>query len=247
MLNTLADIRTSCAGLALCRNRIGGKYWWFYMQSSEALYILILLNLTYYTMNNIPFFEILVVLFVLWPLIERFLNKNKRRTVDPSEVEYEVFEDPNASKGSAGTGSQHQPEWDEALRELEMIFTGESKPRPPAQSPAPVASQAPAPVIQKSAPHPVSASASRSDKTPASFAKMRAVKMPVNTFRDGSIDSDNPIYQPLSKSPEVHEDVPVANFSIYDDVRSPKRLREFVVMKEVLDKPVSMRRNRTVG
>lgn len=187
-------------------------------------------------MNNIPFFEILVVLFVLWPLVERFLNKNKTKPVNPDESEFDgnFYEEP--SNSAQGTTDRKKPDWDEALRELETIFTGGTRPPVPSQG-------------TKQNPAPGNVAASRRQDAPAhqSFSQMRATKKADDEFRDLSnalIASKNPIYTSLDESPDVHSDTPAVKFSVFEDIRSQQRLREFFVMKEVLDKPVSLRNKR---
>jgi len=52
--------------------------------------------------------------------------------------------------------------------------------------------------------------------------------------------SDNAIYKSLDEAVEIEEsDSPV--YSIFSDVKDGTKLRDFVIMKEVLDKPRSRR------
>ena len=58
------------------------------------------------------------------------------------------------------------------------------------------------------------------------------------------MESENPIYTSLNDAPEIQTDAASRSFTVFEDVRDPQRLREFFVMKEILDKPVSLRRVR---
>jgi hypothetical protein len=227
---------------------------------------------------NIPFFEILVLLFFLWPLIQRFLEKNK--PVDgenPHDIDGEYYDNAGPQKGD--------PDWQEAMRELEMIFTGERPPEP--QKPVDSAELEPrdrsatqrrTDSTQHSRLDPSQGSSRRMDvdspeaqRRGESFRHNRLDPNTVNVRRKGkeavasqrvirgeSLSNDfvadelvdeltassNPIYMSLDKAPEIKDERTQSDYSVFTDVRDTKRLREFFVMKEILDKPVSRRNTR---
>lgn len=227
---------------------------------------------------NIPFFEILVLLFFLWPLIQRFLNKNK--PVDgenaPGE-DGEYYDNSGPKKGD--------PDWQEAMRELEMIFTGQRPPEPEQPvNPADLqprdrsATQRRTDSTQHTRLDPSQGSSRRMDvdspeaqRRGESFRHNRLDPNSVNMRRQGKeavasqrvtrgesisnefkpdelVDeltaSSNPIYMSLDKAPEIQDEHSQSDYSVFTNVRDTKRLREFFVMKEILDKPVSRRRTR---
>ena len=71
---------------------------------------------------KIPFFEILALLFLLWPLIQRYMKKNQPIAEEPVIYEGENYPDDDQFVRN----SEEVPvnsDWDHAMRELEMIFT----------------------------------------------------------------------------------------------------------------------------
>src|SRR5690606_36841569 len=61
---------------------------------------------------------------------------------------------------------------------------------------------------------------------------------------DELLASDNAIYQSLDKEVTIESEYDTPSLSVFEDVKDPARLREFFVIKEILDKPVSRRRTR---
>jgi hypothetical protein len=55
----------------------------------------------------------------------------------------------------------------------------------------------------------------------------------------GALSSDA-IYKSLDEEVVIHDSSPIGH-SIFEDIKDTQRLREFYVMKEVLDKPRSKR------
>lgn len=235
---------------------------------------------------NIPLFEILVLLFILWPLIQRFLEKNK-----PNEQARPNSEDPFGLEDDPFSGSprrqQSDPQnWEEAMKELEMIFTGE-RPSQPTQQEMDQSTQRRANLeqskqegssrraaLQRQAEmgssrreallrgnesrdttggrlNPAAANTRRSqletmqprtlsERRKLQQAELDSARKMVNEL----MESENPIYTSLSVAPEIQDDKVDKTFTVYQDIRNPQRLREFYVMKEILDKPVSLRRVR---
>jgi hypothetical protein len=236
---------------------------------------------------NIPLFEILVLLFVLWPLIQRFLEKNKAKNNLPGQdgsVDADVFVD-----GAGQPPKRGEPEWQDAMRELEMIFTGERPPQkqPDSKNDATNKNWNPGSGRREVNRDDYFGQSERRTipKADERREKIKALKQAedlrsnnqldmttVNTRRnmlenmqsrplkprnqtmretreakelvDHLLVSENPIYTSLNEAPEIIEESSKRSYSVFEDVRDPQRLREFFVMKEILDKPVSRRRVR---
>jgi len=167
---------------------------------------------------KIPIFEILALIFILWPLIQRFLDKNKKQTGSD-----EMAEGVEGYPESAQTPERE--EWERAMRELESIFTGEpAKQSPPNQE--------------------VTISAAKeAPKQVHSFHEERTQRVKAhNEFLQNTQNalSSNAIYKSLDEEIEV-EDPSQTSYTIFSDIQDPQKIREFYVMKEVLDKPRSKR------
>ncbi|MCC5926068.1 MAG: hypothetical protein JJU41_05855 [Bacteroidetes bacterium] len=233
---------------------------------------------------NIPLFEILILLFVLWPLIQRFLEKNKPNQNPDSEADfpYDTADDPFSE--SPRRNKADQPDWDQAMRELEMIFTGE-RPSQPTQKEieqgtermanlerskedgssrgaalrrqAEIGSSRREAMLRnnESREHsggrlnPETANTRRTQlegMTTRSLKQTRTIRpeelASAEEMVEQLMESENPIYTSLSVAPEIQDESSDKNFTVYSDIRNPQRLREFYVMKEILDKPVSKRR-----
>lgn len=263
---------------------------------------------------KIPIVEILILLFFLWPMIQKWLQKNQPGAQDDSDtIEY----DPYTGEPLPPQNPSERAEWDEAMRELEMIFTGES---PPEQSPkegqnAQGRTTGDQSASKQSQTDPWkrdtqqesdvwirntrqesdvwnrdtrkesevwSRDSRRSDmetwagqarkpevlirrddfsdntpRRPRSFHEERLMKSRAAESRstgagrsadpeaaelvDALMASDNVIYQSLDKAVEIDDQVQAPSFSAFRDIKDPERLREFMVMKEILDKPRARR------
>jgi hypothetical protein len=173
---------------------------------------------------KIPIFEILALIFVLWPLIQRFLDKNKK-SAGTQETDIE-----DAESYPDRAPDPEKQEWERAMRELESIFTGEPVREPVKQSSQ--NSQEMSVVVAKEAP-----------KQVHSFHEERIQKEKIReefVQRTPNVLSSDAIYKSLDEQVEV-EDTSQTSHSIFADVQNPQKIREFYVMKEVLDKPRSKR------
>lgn len=173
---------------------------------------------------KIPLFEILALIFILWPLIQRFLNKNKPQSeTDGTQIDgYE--------NGPEVRHNREREEWDRAMSELESIFTGEPIKEP--VHPAPV----PEPVIATSQPK-------EQAKAVHSFYEERIQKEKTRDEFVAHITdalASDAIYKSLDEHVVVEDETKSAH-SIFADIKDLQRIREFYVMKEVLDKPRSKR------
>lgn len=183
---------------------------------------------------KIPLFEILALIFVLWPLIQRFLDKNKKA----EQVEDTEFE---SIGGIDEPGkSAERAEWDRAMRELESIFTGEPIKEPAKQAPTQVT--VPTPVVVSSPRPDLGTIAKEAPKQVHSFYEERLQRNASDEFVDHTpvILSSDTIYKSLDDEVIVEDEVNRSH-SILSDIKDRQRIREFYVMKEVLDKPRSIR------
>lgn len=232
---------------------------------------------------NIPLFEILVLIFVLWPLIQRFLEKNKPKpdTGTDAASPYVETEDPFAESPRR---ADQKPDWEEAMRELEMIFTGErpSQPTPReieegterratmdqrrqdgSDRSAALRAQADLGSSRRESMLRQQELTQQSRRLDPNLGNTRRTELEQMTSRrlikksvrpeemdsaeemvEQLMESENPIYTSLNEAPEIQQDSASRSFTVFEDVRDPQRLREFFVMKEILDKPVSLRRVR---
>jgi hypothetical protein len=181
-------------------------------------------KLIYFTMK-IPFFEILALIFVLWPLIQRFLSKMKKKQDGEAHSEF----DPNYPQPAPDDPGRQ--EWERAMRELESIFTGE-----------PVQEQQPQPHTRplETVSAPVTKNQAR-QVTSLYEDRLRRVKThdEFQHATHGALSSDA-IYKSLDEEVVIHDSSRIGH-AIFEDIKDTQRLREFYVMKEVLDKPRSKR------
>lgn len=167
---------------------------------------------------KIPIFEILALIFILWPLIQRFLDKNKKQTGSD--------EMPEGVEGyPESVQNPEREEWERAMRELESIFTGEPVKQSPPNQEVTIS-------VAKEAP-----------KQVHSFHEERTQRVKAqNEFLQHTPNalSSAAIYKSLDEEIEV-EDPSQTSHTIFNDIQDPQKIREFYVMKEVLDKPRSKR------
>lgn len=197
---------------------------------------------------KIPFFEILLLLFILWPLIQRFLEKNKPKQGQPQNDDYyDEFEQP----GSVSREGRPEPQnWQEAMQELEMIFSGQTPPTTVPAKPEPKAAPEPRPHSSNNTrlgSSSLDARASvRNEKLASRPTLVRGTigKQESDEMIQELLESSNPIYKSLNVAPEIEDDKKKIQYSVFTDIRDAKRLREFYVMKEILDKPIARRRVR---
>lgn len=186
---------------------------------------------------KIPFFEILALLFLLWPLIQRYMKKNQPIAEEPVMYEGKNYPDNDQFVRNSEELPKNS-DWDHAVRELEMIFTGKTPPEPK-------------PAGFKSTPRHNQRDQIVGGTRPVidqrSFYAQRLKK---NAEKDSELKSDdlvdvltvydNVIYKSLDEAVEIDDsDKPV--YSIFQDVGDGAKLRDFIIMKEVLDKPRSRR------
>jgi len=195
---------------------------------------------------KIPFFEIAALLFLLWPLIRRFLGKQKSTEMQDDNPDYDEIDynlPPPIEQREAPKN------WQEAMQELEMIFGGGQPPVTKAPPVERTASAEPMKITRNQnfnrsseslrATRPLSESSVYTTRSSHKSKEFRT-----DDLVDELMNSDNAIYQSLDKEVTIEDGMNLPTYSVFTDVRNPNRLREFYVIKEILDKPVSRRRTR---
>jgi hypothetical protein len=196
---------------------------------------------------KIPFFEIAALLFLLWPLIQRFLGKQK-----PAEEQYheQDFDDEIDYNLPPPIEQREAPQnWQEAMKELDMIFGGGQPPVKQAPPPQPIVEAEPMRITRnqnfKRSSESLRATRPLSESSVyTTSSKQKSKEFKSDDLVDELMSSDNAIYQSLDKEVTIEDGMNIPTYSVFTDVRNPAKLREFYVIKEILDKPVSRRRTR---
>jgi hypothetical protein len=198
-------------------------------------------------------FQILILLFILYPLLQKLFGggkkpANKRQTDQTATGQHQGRLDRETAR-SSGSDS-----WDDALRELESIFTGQTTSRAPAPEPEPAKPQNTLPTtrskttgggqpVRKGSPVPTeSIQLKRQRELQERFEKTQKSE----SLFDEIIDEDNPIYQSLDEGAIVEDE----DNDYSEDTRkylgldNPRELQRHFVVKEILDKPLSRRPGR---
>ena len=194
---------------------------------------------------NIPIFEILILLFILFPFIKQLIEQLKgeqpqqppqkhRETV---RREQDPWENPDQYDWGGEQAEQKKPDWEDAFRELEEIFTGKrqeprSKPKPEPQraeqsrsSTEPARTSA-STTTQHSEPIQLSDNPYQADMPDFQHVEHESLE----------IGASNPIYQERLGSKRDRAPSKAAR-SIRRTIQSPESLRAAFIFKEVLDKP----------
>lgn len=175
-------------------------------------------------------FEIILILFFLYSLYRKHQNDKKKRE--------KLLQQQQQSADGISARNEEELDWEDAMKELESIFSGEpiEKPQP---KPQPVEA--------------FSSSASTSQYTSASEAgeMERQRRLASIAERNRNIsgellrDESNPIYR---RADDVYErntsGKETANY--LNLLESPEEIRNAIVLKEILDKPKSLRRDKAI-
>jgi len=168
-------------------------------------------------------FEIILLLFFLFSLYRKHQNDKKKR---------EKLLQQQRSDSSEYGKPQEEMDWEDAMKELESIFSGEpvEKKRP---QPVQVESRESAPMHFSSASE---AAEMERQRRLASIAD-RKREISDELLRDKS----NPIYR---RSNDIYEKESGANY--LNLLESPEEIRNAIILKEILDKPKSLRRDKAI-
>lgn len=194
-------------------------------------------------------FQILILLFILFPILQKLFGGGKKK-------------DPNQRPHRTPTGGHREPweeepetakssdSWDDALRELESIFTGETT----RETPKPDTQTKSEPVKKPEAvrTEPAGRSQTRPGAESTQLRRQRELQERFdkskrkNSILDEIADEDNPIYQSIEEAAVVDDDE-----SMYSEqtrsflgLDNPEELRRHIMLKEILDKPLSKRKRK---
>lgn len=170
-------------------------------------------------------FEIILLLFFLFSLYRKHQNDKKKR---------EKLLQQQQSDSSDYGKPQEEMDWEDAMKELESIFSGEpiEKKRPQPQ-PIQVETRESAPMQYSSASE---AAEMERQRRLASIAD-RKREISDELLRDKS----NPIYRGLNEINEKESGATYLNL-----LENPEEIRNAIILKEILDKPKSLRRDKAI-
>ena len=193
-------------------------------------------------------FQILILLFILYPLLQKLFGGRKKpgnnRRADQTTAGEQEQRYKREPKRSAGTET-----WEDALRELESIFTGETTRKPPAPEPLKQSESIPSthsgrPQDKRFERTGTAATAEspqlrRQRELQARFEKTKKT----GSLLDDIADEDNPIFQSVDGGAIVEDEErdyseDTRKYLGLDDTRE---LQRHVILKEILDKPLSKR------
>lgn len=178
--------------------------------------------------------EILILIFVVYTILNKLFGGDQKKKEElkrrqqrqPVEVEAEAEQD-----GAT--------DWEQAMKELESIFSGEPVEQKPKTQPKPE----PVPVQQSSSAaneNPFSTEMERQRKL-ADFSKSRRKSSDVAS----SIDESNPIYGAAAiTTPDAKTTKQGTDY--FEVFRNPDTLVKAIVIKEVLDRPKSLRKDKAI-
>lgn len=193
-------------------------------------------------------FQILILLFILYPLLQKLFGGGKkpgntRRTdqTTAGEQEQNYRREPTRS---AGTES-----WEDALRELESIFTGETTRKPPAPEPVKQSESIPSATSGRPQDKRFERTGTAATAESPQLRRQRELQERFEkTKKTGSVlddiaDEDNPIFQSIDDGAIVEDEErdyseDTRKYLGLDDTRE---LQRHVILKEILDKPLSKR------
>jgi hypothetical protein len=176
-------------------------------------------------------FELLIIVYVVYVLYQNFFGEKKRKERAAQREELQTVEESPYSSDST--------DWDQAMKELESIFSGE-----------PAVSKQPEPVtepvfIEESKPaRPQYSSASQSAEMERQ-RKLASVSVSSSGLSEKLIETENPIYRSTNNVYEMEADV--SRTGAYNDlINDPESIRKAVVMREILGRPKALQKDRSI-
>ncbi|MCH8558083.1 MAG: hypothetical protein LAT84_09685 [Balneolia bacterium] len=187
--------------------------------------------------------ETLIILFVIYSLFQWLFGDNKKKQQQKQRQQQQQQRDQRASGREE---AQEAPQsWEDAMAELESIFSGESSRR---QEPKPE----PVPVQQTETYNRPQTKREQISENPFSddmSSKRRSQNAGIDTNQLES--AGNPIYSgAIGESDEDYEKIGGIDSGDAKDVlqfiTDPEAARKAIIMKEILDRPKSQRRSARV-
>ena len=192
-------------------------------------------------------FQILILLFILYPLLQKLFGGGKKpannrqpRQTTSGEPRDRYEREPSRTATDS---------WDDALRELEGIFTGETTRTPPVPEPAEQPATTPSSRSRTSTGNQPVRKGSPAPRESVQLRRQRELQerfektLKSDSIFDEMSDEDNPIYQPLDEGAIVEDEdrdysEDTRKYLGLDDARE---LQRHMIVKEILDKPLSKR------
>ncbi len=234
---------------------------------------------------EINLFQLLILLFIFYPLIKRFLNGMKARTEEQEQPE--TADDPWADRQSRRQDTSARPErsqpeqtrsaaserqeargeqtWEDFFEGLEQVISGDEPKKEPTRSDStrdssasrqPQTAQQAAqsrtgrrrgsgsdPGYRHPSHEPVYSSSHKEPSNPFSYQQKSDTKIGAQADEvDRELtEGENPIYTTLDDAPEVVITDTHGKKNVKRILNNPEKLRDGILLKEILDPPKSRR------
>lgn len=199
-------------------------------------------------------FEIMILIFIFYPAIKRFLDKMKQKSQAPQRQDSPYQEhapEKRHPEAAEPVWTEEPVDWDDAFREIEELFTGnKSEPaelEPHPREPQPLPRRNPYEELQRQREeeirqinqqhHQPSQAVS---ENPYSYTDFKR-----GNFEDPAdlVDEGNPIFQDIDTPVQVVIHARYSDIAIHKSLRDPDTLRKAIIIKEVLTPPMSVRKS----
>lgn len=200
---------------------------------------------------NIPIFEILILLFILFPFIKQLIDQLKgeqpqrppQKHRETAQRKQDPWENPDQYDWGGEQAEQKKPDWEDAFRELEEIFTGKRQEPASKPKPEPHRTEKSQPTAESTRPSSTSTTTQHSEPIQLSENPYQADMPDFKHAEHESLEigASNPIYQERLGSKRDRGPSKAAR-SIRRTIKNPESLRAAFIFKEVLDKPGGRRK-----
>lgn len=197
---------------------------------------------------NIPIFEIIILLFILFPFIKQLIDQLKgEQPKSPEQIKRERQQrreerrkDPweSPEEYDWGGGQEQKSDWEDAFKELEEVFTGKSEQRK-SESQMPRRERSETKKQPEREKGPAKTTTTQHSEPIQLSENPYQAEMPDFQHQDHEsleIGASNPIYNELLGSKRDRK-APKAARQIRKTIEDPESLRAAFIFKEVLDKP----------
>lgn len=199
---------------------------------------------------NFSFFEILILLFIVWPFLKKLLEKNQ-----PGNQSANKTPENQQKQAETEAWTEDPLDWDNAFQDLEELFTGKKTTVETKPEPEPSYTEDPYKHIDRGSEYSelVFERGSRQQEIDDTATRKSAAENPfhydADDFLSGDepgdiVDDDNPIFQDLDEETEVTVFEGNIGIDVTRDLKNKHIMRNAIVIKEVLDRPLSKRRTK---
>jgi hypothetical protein len=171
--------------------------------------------------------EILIIIFVIYSILNRFFGNDKKKKEELRRRKQQQATQPEEEEAT---------DWEQAMKELETIFSGEPVQPEPVQTPEPAAVQESASTSSENA----MAKEMERQRELADFSRKKS-----SLDAPPIMDENNPIYGAAAiTTPDSSVEKKGTDYvSVF---RNPDTLVKAIVIKEILDRPKSLRKNKAI-